>query len=59
MKVTEQESQVFKEACQVWEKAGLDFKRTILMFTPPGNNPQELRTDSAFKQLAQEGQEGR
>lgn len=52
MKTTEKSLQAFNQICQEWEKAGLDFKRTILAFTPPGNSPEELRTDSIFKNLA-------
>ena len=54
MKPTEKDAQAFKVISQVWEKAGLDFKRTILMFTPLGDTKEELEADAAFKQLARE-----
>ena len=50
----DKDPEAFMTISQVWSAAGLDFKRTALMFTPPGNTPEELRTDLAFKQLAKE-----
>lgn len=38
MKPTDKDSEAYKTICQVWAKAGLDFKQTALMFTRPGNS---------------------
>ncbi len=42
----------FNEISKVWERAGLDFKTTALLFTPPGQTPEEKETGATFKVLA-------
>jgi hypothetical protein len=47
-------SEEYKRISETWKKAGLNFAKTILLFTPPGTTKEELEVDKEFKRLARE-----